>query len=109
MFLGLDGTPADSVLSVAAALEARSEHPIGRAIVHRAQVAGLAFAPGAAFRALPGLGAEATVAEATAIVGSHRLFEDRQLCTPALHARVDEVESTGATAVWSVTAARRSA
>lgn len=97
--LGLDGTPADSVLSVAAALEARSEHPIGRAIVHRAQVAGLAFAPGAAFRALPGLGAEATVAEATAIVGSHRLFEDRQLCTPALHARVGEVESTGATAV----------
>ena len=97
--LGLDGTPADSVLSVAAALEARSEHPIGRAIVHRAQVAGLAFAPGAAFRALPGLGAEATVAEATAIVGSHRLFEDRQLCTPALHARVDQVESTGATAV----------
>ena len=62
-------------------------------------IAGLAFAPGAAFRALPGLGAEATVAEATAIVGSHRLFEDRQLCTPALHARVDEVESTGATAV----------
>jgi Cd2+/Zn2+-exporting ATPase len=97
--LGLDGTSADSVLSVAAALEARSEHPIGRAIVHRAQIAGLAFAPGAAFRALPGLGAEATVAEATAIVGSHRLFEDRQLCTPALHARVDEVERSGATAV----------
>ena len=97
--LGLDGTPAESVLTVAAALEARSEHPIGRAIVHRAQVAGVAFAPGAAFRALPGLGAEATVSEIPAIVGSHRLFEDRQLCTPALHARVGQVESTGATAV----------
>lgn len=97
--LGLDGTPAESVLTVAAALEARSEHPIGRAIVHRAHVAGLAFAPGAGFRAIPGFGAEATVAESPAIVGSHRLFEDRQLCTPALHARVDEVESTGATAV----------
>jgi len=97
--LGLDNASADSVLAVAAALEARSEHPIGRAIVFRARVAGLAVEPGASFRALPGLGAEATVAELPAIVGSHRLFEDRQLCTPALHAHVDELESRGATAV----------
>jgi Cd2+/Zn2+-exporting ATPase len=97
--LGLDGSSADSVLGIAAALEARSEHPIGRAIVHRARIAGLDVAPGAAFRALPGLGAEATVAEMPAIVGSHRLFEDRQLCTPALHACIDEVESRGGTPV----------
>jgi Cd2+/Zn2+-exporting ATPase len=97
--LGLDGTSAESVLAVAAALESRSEHPIGKAIVHRARVAGLDVAPGAAFRALPGFGAEATVAEVPAIVGSHRLFEDRQLCTPALHACIDEVEGRGATPV----------
>jgi Cd2+/Zn2+-exporting ATPase len=52
--LGLDGASADSVLAIAAALEARSEHPIGRAIVHRARVAGLEVQPGASFRALPG-------------------------------------------------------
>ncbi len=97
--LGLDGTSAESVLAVAAALESRSEHPIGRAIVHRARVAGLDVPVDRGFRALPGLGAEATVAEAPAIVGSHRLFEDRRLCTPELHARVDEVEKGGATAV----------
>jgi Cd2+/Zn2+-exporting ATPase len=97
--LGLDGTSAESVLRVAAALELRSEHPIGRAIVHRARVAGLNVAPGLAFRALPGLGAEATVAESPAIVGSHRLFEDRQLCTPALHACIEDLESRGATPV----------
>jgi Cd2+/Zn2+-exporting ATPase len=97
--LGLDGASADSVLSVAAALESRSEHPIGRAIVRHARVAGLHVSPGAAFTALPGLGAEATVAEAPAIVGSHRLFEDRRLCTPALHACIDEVQGRGATPV----------
>ncbi len=97
--LGLDGTPAESVLAVAAALESRSEHPIGRAIVHRARVEGLEVPSEYGFRALPGLGAEATVAESLAIVGSHRLFEDRRLCTPALHACVDEVEKGGATAV----------
>jgi len=97
--LGLDGTPAESVLAVAAALESRSEHPIGRAIVHRARVDGLDVQPGASFKALPGLGAEATVEEVPAIVGSHRLFEARQLCTPALHACIDEVEGRGATPV----------
>ena len=70
-----------------------------RAIVHRARVAGLDVEPGAAFRALPGLGAEATVAQVPAVVGSHRLFEDRQLCTPALHAGIHEVEGRGATPV----------
>jgi Zn2+/Cd2+-exporting ATPase len=97
--LGVDGVSTDGVLSVAAALESRSEHPIGRAIVDEAREAGVAVAPGAGFRALPGLGAEATVAEAPALVGSHRLFEERRLCTPALHARLDEVTDRGATAV----------
>ncbi len=97
--VGVDGTTSDGVLSVAAALEARSEHPIGRAIVDRARVAGLEVAPGVAFRALPGLGAEATVAAAPALVGSHRLFEDRQLCTPSLHACVEQIERDGATPV----------
>jgi Zn2+/Cd2+-exporting ATPase len=90
---------SDGVLSVAASLELRSEHPIARAIVTRARMAGIAFASGEGFRALPGLGAEAMVASAPALVGSHRLFESRQLCTPSLHDRLDEVERTGGTPV----------
>ena len=97
--LGVDGAGSDGVLSVAAALESRSEHPIGRAIVSRARLAGIAFGAGEGFRALPGLGAEATVAAVPAIVGSHRLFEERRLCTPALHDRLDEVERRGGTPV----------
>jgi len=97
--VAVDGTTSDGVLAVAASLEARSEHPIGRAIVDRARTAGLVIDPGAGYRALPGLGAEATVAAAPAIVGSHRLFEDRRLCTPALHACVEDVERRGGTPV----------
>jgi Cd2+/Zn2+-exporting ATPase len=97
--LGVDGVSTAGVLAVAAALESRSEHPIGRAIVDRARIAGVVVAPGLAFRALPGLGAEATVAAAPAIIGSHRLFEERRLCTPSLHARIEEVEERGATPV----------
>jgi Cd2+/Zn2+-exporting ATPase len=97
--LGVEGVTDEGVLSVAAALEARSEHPIGRAIVARARLAGIAFAAGEGFRALPGLGAEAVIAASPAIVGSHRLFEERRLCTPSLHARLGEVEGRGATPV----------
>ena len=97
--LGVDGVSTSSVLSVAAALESRSEHPIGRAIVDRARTAGLDVVPGLGFRALPGLGAEAVVAAAPAIIGSHRLFEERRLCTSALHARVEEVQERGGTPV----------
>jgi len=97
--LAVEGVPVDGVLGIAAALESRSEHPIGRAIVERARMAGVAFEPSDTFRALPGLGAEATVAEAHALVGSHRLFEERALCTPALHTRIGEIENRGANLV----------
>ena len=97
--VAVDGASEAGVLSVAAALESRSEHPIGRAIVDRARAWGLAVVPGDGFRALPGLGAEALVAATPAVVGSHRLFEQRQLCTPSLHARIDEVERRGRTPV----------
>src|SRR6185503_11604958 len=72
---GVDGASTVGVLSVAAALGSRSEHPIGRAIVSRAIEHGLRISPGESYRALPGLGAEAQVAEMPAIIGNHRLFE----------------------------------
>jgi len=97
--IGVDDVPTHGVLGVAAALESRSEHPIGRAIVAHAASTGLAVEPGAGYRALPGLGAEATVADVPAVVGSHRLFEERALCTPSLHARMEEVEGRGANLV----------
>ncbi|MDQ3170112.1 MAG: cadmium-translocating P-type ATPase [Acidobacteriota bacterium] len=87
------------VLTVAASLESRSEHPIGRAIVAHAERAGLALSPGRGFQALPGLGAEAHVNDVHAIVGNHRLFEQRQLCTDVLHERIDEMTARGGTPV----------
>ena len=96
---GVGGTTAHGVLGVAAALESRSEHPIGRAIVTHARTEGVAVASGDDFRALPGLGAEARVDDAEVIVGSHRLFEDRQLCTPSLHAEFELMAERGETTV----------
>jgi Zn2+/Cd2+-exporting ATPase len=97
---GVNGATADDVLSVAASLEARSEHPIGRAIVGRARDAGIEITEGERFRALPGLGAEAMVSASVAVIGSHRFFESQQLCTDAVHARMAEIEAGGSTPVF---------
>ncbi len=98
--LGVGHTSPDDVLRVAASLEARSEHPIAQAILDRARAVGLAIVEGTGFRALPGLGAEAQLGAAMAVIGSHRFFESRALCTDALHQRMATIESAGATPVF---------
>jgi Cu+-exporting ATPase len=57
--IALNGFPASAVLRLAASAERYSEHPLGRAIVERAN--GLALGEPTAFRAVPGQGVEATV------------------------------------------------
>ena len=95
----LDGLPADRVLQLAASLEHRSEHPIGAAIVARAREHDLTLLPVERFQALPGLGAEAVVDGGRLIVGNHRLFEERGICSPGVHAQLERFAANGATTV----------
>jgi Cd2+/Zn2+-exporting ATPase len=95
----VNGSSAGEILHAAASLEARSEHPIGRAIVERAAADGLALTPVTAFNALPGRGAEATVGSATVLVGSHRLFEERGLCSPDVESALDALAARGCSTV----------
>jgi Cd2+/Zn2+-exporting ATPase len=102
----LNGATAPDILALAAAVEARSEHPIGRAILERAAVDGLATVTSGDLQALPGLGAEAQVDGTHALVGNHRLFEQRALCTPDIDARLDALSKRGRTAVIVAAAGR---
>jgi Cd2+/Zn2+-exporting ATPase len=95
----LDGVPAARLLQLAASLELRSEHPIGAAIVARARQDHLPLAAVEGFQSLPGLGAEAHVDGRPVLLGSHRLFEERGLCSESLHARLDAMPLDGRTVV----------
>jgi len=95
----LDGVAAPRLLQLAASLEQRSEHPIGAAIVARAREEGVALTAVEGFQSLPGLGAEAIVDGSPLLLGSHRLFEERGLCTEALHARIAAAAADGRTTV----------
>jgi Cd2+/Zn2+-exporting ATPase len=95
----LNGSAIGDILEIAASLEARSEHPVGRAILARAVEHGVVWAEGTEFRSIPGRGAEAIVCGQPALIGNHRLIDERALCTPDLHRQLDALAASGRTAV----------
>jgi Zn2+/Cd2+-exporting ATPase len=97
--LPLNGVREDVVRQLAAAVESRSEHPIGRAVVDDAQERGLQWNQATSFVALPGRGAEAVVDGTHVVVGSHRLFRERGLFDNGIAEAVQAIASAGATSV----------
>ena len=97
--LPLNEASIDEILEIAAGLEARSEHPVGRAILARAVESGVALPPAEDFQAIPGRGAEGMVRGQPALVGNHRLIEERALCNADIHAKLDALAASGRTAV----------
>jgi len=96
----VDGLAEDEALALAAAVEGRSEHPIGRAIVEAARERGLTVPKATGFRALAGRGATATVGGRELAVASGRYVTERglRLDTELVHA-VRDAGSEGSTAV----------
>ncbi len=91
----MTGVDPLEVVRLAASLEMRSEHPIGRAIVDYAMDSGIRPVSVDAFQALPGRGAEARIAGHALVVGSHRLFEERGLCSAEMEASLDAFTARG--------------
>lgn len=91
------GTRArESLLALAAAVEARSEHPIAQAVVQAAREAGLSIEPVRTFQALPGLGARAEVNGEVVEIGRRELFDQHALLVEA-RAQVEALERQGKT------------
>jgi len=97
--VALDGSAPRTVVALAASVEQRSTHPIAHAILEYAGSVDVAVPAGKQVQALAGLGAEGEVDGVRVVLGNHRLFEDRQLCTPAVHARIDAMSAAGRTPV----------
>lgn len=97
--IAFNGAVSREILSIAAGLEARSEHPIGRAILAKALDLRIDLPLSSAFQSLPGLGAEAVVGGEPALIGNHRLIEERGLCNAEIHSRFESLAASGRTAV----------
>ena len=86
-------------LGLAAGVESGASHPLGQAICAEAVRQGVIPAVATAARALPGQGAEASIAGVTVRVGSPRLAEDLGALTEESRNRIAALESEGKTVV----------
>ncbi len=93
------GADADRLLSLAAAAESRSEHPLGEAIVRRAGEAGVGLPAVADFQAAVGYGVAATVDGTHVAVGSARHMRELRIDVSSLRSEVERLERDGKTAV----------
>jgi Cd2+/Zn2+-exporting ATPase len=87
------------LLRLAAALEARSEHPIARAILARATESGIAAQPAEAVQAITGRGMTGRVSGREAWLGSRRYLDERAVGSPSILERADALSSAGRTIV----------
>jgi Cd2+/Zn2+-exporting ATPase len=87
------------LLERAAALEARSEHPLARAILAYAKEHGVEAAPADDFKILQGKGASGRIGGREYWLGSHRYLEERGQETESTHRRLVDMSQEGRTVV----------
>ncbi len=90
----------DELLSLAAAVEHRSEHPIARAIVEAAGERELEYEQAEDFQTVTGRGVHAKVQGGAVAIGGRSLMRDRSVDISLLEARADELADRGWTAVF---------
>ena len=95
VIVALSGHTEHEVLDIAAAIEARSQHPLAEAIVRHAESLGLKPKPAEDFQAISGKGATAKLDGQSVWIGSHRAFEQRGEETPELHDRMEQLSAQG--------------
>jgi Cu+-exporting ATPase len=93
------GFAADEVLALAAAAEARSEHPLARAILAEAGARGLTLPAAEAARALPGRGLAARVAGRDILIGNARALTEAGIDPAALLAEADRLAALARTPI----------
>ncbi|MEW7849877.1 heavy metal translocating P-type ATPase [Massilia aurea] len=74
--VALDGPDITRLLTLAAAVQQASAHPLARAVLEEAARRGIAAPAAANARALPGRGVQAEVDGATILLGNRRLMEE---------------------------------
>jgi Cu+-exporting ATPase len=89
----------EALLVAAAAVERGSEHPLGRAVVERAEEQGLALAEPQDFEALRGKGVQAQVDGYRVLVGSRRLMREFDIDPEPLEADLVRLEDEAKTAM----------
>ena len=96
-----DGPAArDGLLSLALSLEKKSEHPLARAVVERAEDAGVSPRDVEGFEQVPGQGLRGRVAGATCLAGNARMMEAAGVDVSACRERAAALADDGKTVLY---------
>lgn len=98
-FVPLGGRNETDILGLAAALEARSGHPIARAILAKAAEFKIAAEPAEAVQAIAGRGVTGRVAGREIWLGSRRYLAERGISSDTVLQQADALSSAGRTIV----------
>lgn len=99
-FRVINGLPEDELLSMVAAIENSSEHPIARAIVREADARALALPEASDFESLTGLGVRATVSGRQLLVGAERLMAEHDISLAAVPDEARQLGEQGKTPLY---------
>ncbi len=89
----------DELLSLAAAAEASSEHPLGQAVLRTARDRGLRVPEVDEFASVTGRGVVASIRGSRVLVGHPEYLEEEGIDLAPLRRRIDELEGAGRTVI----------
>jgi Cu+-exporting ATPase len=90
----------DRLLQIAASCEKGSEHPLGEAIVKKAENEGFEILKTENFQAIPGLGLKAQINGAEILIGNKKLMDDKTVSLKELKSKSDELADEGKTPMY---------
>ncbi len=96
-----NGTGAPELLRLAASAERGSEHPLGEAIVRRAEAEKVALVTPEAFDAVPGHGVRATVAGRQLLLGNLKLMQEHGIRLDGLDDAATRLAGEGKTPMFA--------
>lgn len=97
--VALNGFDYDHVLAFAAGIEAVSEHPLGAALVEKAEMEGIVLEEVTDFNSLTGQGVEGMIKNQAVLVGSRRLMEAKNVQIDRAAGAMEQFEMEGKTAI----------
>lgn len=95
-----DGVTATQLLSLAYSIERKSEHPLARAIIKRAEDENIGFEEVSSFKALAGNGLTATLGDSVLCGGNHTFISTRVNVPEQMTATAERLSEEGKTPLF---------
>lgn len=96
------GLSEQQLLQLAATAETGSEHPLGEAMVRRAQAEGVPLLTAQHFTAIPGQGIQVEIEGRQVLIGNRKLMDQRQIALNTLERQAEQLAEQGKTPMFVV-------